>query len=53
MWLYLFQPSVGILANMLPFEVLKDPGLLNDPETALLAVSITSIWANLGFTFIS
>ena len=52
MWLYLFQPSVGILANMLPFEVLKDPGLLNDPETALLAVSITSIWANLGFTFI-
>ncbi len=52
MWLYLFQPSVGILSNLLPFDVLKDPGLLNDTDTALLAVSITTIWANLGFTFI-
>jgi sn-glycerol 3-phosphate transport system permease protein len=52
MWLFLFQPSVGALANLLPFDVLTSPGLLNDPDTALWAVSITSIWANLGLTFI-
>jgi ABC-type sugar transport system permease subunit len=52
MWLVLFQPSIGVLANTLPFDILKNPGLLNDPSTALGAVSVTSIWANLGFTFI-
>lgn len=52
MWLVLFNPSIGILSNLLPFDVLKNPGLLNDPDTALVAVSITSIWQNLGFTFI-
>jgi ABC-type sugar transport system permease subunit len=32
--------------------VVKNPGLLRDPGTALSAVSMSMIWANLGFTFI-
>jgi sn-glycerol 3-phosphate transport system permease protein len=52
MWLVLFQPSIGVLANILPFEVLKSPGLLQDPRWALPALGIVSIWANAGFTFI-
>lgn len=52
MWLVLFQPSVGVLANTLGFDVLKNPGLLNNSHWALYAVSVTSIWANLGFSFI-
>jgi ABC-type sugar transport system permease subunit len=52
MWLFLFQPSVGVFADLLPFEVVSEPGVLADESTALWAVSITTIWSNLGFTFI-
>lgn len=52
MFLVLFNPSIGVLTRMLPFDVLKEPGLLNDPDTALVAVAITTVWQNLGFTFI-
>ena len=56
MWLFLLQPSVGVLANIGwlndLFPVIKEPGLLNDKGTALTSVAISSIWANLGFTFI-
>jgi ABC-type sugar transport system permease subunit len=56
MWLFLLQPSVGVLANVgwlnSLFPVIKEPGLLNDPGTALWSVGISSVWANLGFTFI-
>ncbi|NND74840.1 MAG: sugar ABC transporter permease [Ilumatobacter sp.] len=56
MWLFLLQPSVGALANVEFFNALfpsvKDPGWLRDPGTALTAVAMSSVWANLGFTFI-
>ena len=56
MWLFLLQPSVGVLANMgwfsSIFPSVKDPGWLQDPDTALFAVAISSVWANLSFTFI-
>jgi len=52
MWLILLNPSIGALSNLLPFDVLKHPGLLESPEWALFAVSLTTIWQNLGFTFI-
>jgi ABC-type sugar transport system permease subunit len=56
MWLFLLQPSVGALANVGWFSSLfpsvKEPGWLQDPGTALWAVSASSVWANLGFTFI-
>ena len=56
MWLFLLQPSVGVLANVGwvgdLFPVVKNPGLLADPGTALWSVALSSVWANLGFTFI-
>jgi sn-glycerol 3-phosphate transport system permease protein len=56
MWLFLLQPDVGVLANIgwlnEAFPVLKDPGLLRDPDTALWSVALSSVWASLGFTFI-
>ena len=53
-WFVLLQPQIGVLADQLSgvFPVLKNPGLLNDKGTALGAVALSSIWANLGFTFI-
>ena len=52
MFLVLFNPSIGVLTKLLPFDVLKSPGLLQDPDTALIAVAVTTLWQNLGFTFI-
>jgi sn-glycerol 3-phosphate transport system permease protein len=52
MWLVLLNPSIGVLTNLLPFDSLKTPGLLQRPGTALLAVSMTTVWQNIGFTFI-
>jgi ABC-type sugar transport system permease subunit len=56
MWLFLLQPDVGVLANIGwlndLFPVLKQPGLLRDPGTALWSVAVSSVWASLGFTFI-
>lgn len=52
MFLVLFNPSIGLMADLLPFEVLSRPGVFNDPGTALVAVSVATIWQNLGFTFI-
>ena len=51
MWFFLLNPNVGIVSDWLG-GVAKTPGLLQSPGTALWAVSASSIWANLGFTFI-
>jgi ABC-type sugar transport system permease subunit len=56
MWLFLLQPDVGVLANVgwieNLFPVVKSPGLLRDPGTALASVAASHVWASLGFTFI-
>ncbi|MDQ3738321.1 MAG: sugar ABC transporter permease [Actinomycetota bacterium] len=56
MWFFLLEPSLGVIANVGwindLFPVVKDPGLLNDPGTALGSVALSSVWAGLGFTFI-
>ncbi len=56
MWLFLLQPEVGALANVGwlsdLFPVIKSPGLLRDPGTALTSVALSSVWSSLGFTFI-
>ena len=56
MWLFLLQPEVGALSNLGwlsdLFPVIKSPGLLRDPGTALSAVAMSSVWSSLGFTFI-
>jgi sn-glycerol 3-phosphate transport system permease protein len=52
MWLVLLNPAIGILTELLPFDVLKNPGLLNSSTWALPAVAFSSIWQSLGFTFV-
>jgi sn-glycerol 3-phosphate transport system permease protein len=56
MWLFLLQPEVGALSNLGwlgdLFPVIKSPGLLRDPGTALTSVAMSSVWSSLGFTFI-
>ena len=53
-WFVLLQPEIGVLSDLFSqwIPALKNPGLLRDPDTALPAVALSSIWAGLGFTFI-
>ncbi|MFJ5770997.1 carbohydrate ABC transporter permease [Psychrobacillus sp. NPDC093180] len=51
-WLYLFNPSMGLLNQVLGSFGFEAIGWLTDPKWALIAVSITTIWMNVGFTFL-
>jgi multiple sugar transport system permease protein/sn-glycerol 3-phosphate transport system permease protein len=52
MWITLLNPNVGLI-NYVAREAGMEPiNWLSDPQWALLAVSLTTIWLNLGFTFI-
>lgn len=52
MWLTLFNPSIGVI-NQLLLDLGRDPvRWLQDKDTALAAVSVTTVWQNLGVTFI-
>ena len=52
MWLLLFNPSLGLLNYLLGLIHLPGPEWLTDPNRAILAVSITTLWLTLGFNII-
>jgi sn-glycerol 3-phosphate transport system permease protein len=52
MWLTLLNPSVGLLNYFLRGLGRQPVQWLLDPDRALIAVSFTTIWQNLGFVFI-
>ncbi|MDP2949359.1 MAG: sugar ABC transporter permease [Chloroflexota bacterium] len=52
MWLTLLNPSVGLINYFLQEADLPRIDWLNDPDWALLAVSLTTIWLNLGLATI-
>jgi ABC-type sugar transport system permease subunit len=49
-WVYIFDPRYGLLAQVLDWVRLDSPDWLNDPTWAMPAVIIVYIWKNLGFT---
>ncbi|MBM7838870.1 multiple sugar transport system permease protein/sn-glycerol 3-phosphate transport system permease protein [Alkalihalobacillus xiaoxiensis] len=51
-WLFLFHPSIGFLNQILSWFGVGAIGWLTDPSWALFSVSISTIWMNLGFTFL-
>jgi sn-glycerol 3-phosphate transport system permease protein len=51
-WLLLFNPSLGLLNYVLSLAHLPGPNWLTDPNLAIVAVSITTIWLTLGFNVI-
>ena len=51
-WLFLFHPSIGWLNQVIGIFGVEPIGWLIDSSFALLSVSITTVWMNLGFTFL-
>lgn len=52
MWITLLNPSIGIINYGLKESGFEPVNWLSDPTWALPAVSLTTVWLNLGFTFI-
>ncbi len=48
-WIYMFDPRFGVIARLLSFAHLSSPTWLTDPDWAMPAVLIVSIWKDLGF----
>ena len=51
-WLLLFNPSLGLLDYVLSLVGIRGPEWLIQPATAVIAVSITTIWLTLGTNII-
>lgn len=51
-WLFIFNPSTGFFALMSSMFNLPVMNWLTNPTSAMWAVIITTVWMNLGFTFL-
>lgn len=52
LWLFIFNPSVGLLDRLFVAIGLPNIQWLTKPEWAIVAIIITTVWMNLGFTFL-
>ena len=51
-WLFAFNPSVGVFAQLSQALHLPVVNWLTDPKSAMVAIIISTVWMNLGFTFL-
>lgn len=51
-WLMLLNPNLGLLNYLLSLAGIRGPNWLQEQGTAVLAVSMTTIWLTLGFSII-
>jgi sn-glycerol 3-phosphate transport system permease protein len=51
-WLLLLNPSLGLLNHVLSLVAVRGPDWLIQPTSAIIAVSITTIWLTLGTNII-
>ncbi|KRM97235.1 ABC transporter permease [Liquorilactobacillus aquaticus DSM 21051] len=51
-WLFIFNPSIGLLDQVASFFHLPTINWLTQPSWAMTAVIISTVWMNLGFTFL-
>jgi len=48
-WMFMYDPSLGIINKFLGLLHLPQPGWLGDSKTSLLSLIIMAIWKNLGY----
>ncbi|MGF9944838.1 sugar ABC transporter permease [Priestia megaterium] len=51
-WMFMYNPTIGVINKVLNLVGIHDVQWLLDPKYALVAVSISAIWMNIGFTFL-
>ncbi len=51
-WLFMFNPSIGVLNQVATFLHLPTVNWLTNPHWAMTSIIATSVWMHLGFTFL-
>lgn len=51
-WKWLFNPSFGIINYVLSLVGISGPAWLHDPQFAMIAIIITSVWKDIGFLMV-
>jgi multiple sugar transport system permease protein/sn-glycerol 3-phosphate transport system permease protein len=51
-WIYIFDPRFGLLAQILGWVGIGSPAWLSDPKWAMTAVIIVYVWKNLGYAVV-
>ncbi|MEW5321249.1 sugar ABC transporter permease [Geobacillus thermoleovorans] len=51
-WMFMYNPSIGIINKLLAAFGGHERQWLLDPNTALVAVAIATVWMNIGFAFL-
>ncbi|RRG17806.1 sugar ABC transporter permease [Weissella viridescens] len=52
LWLFMFNPQIGLFSKVLTSLHLPDINWLSDPMWALVAIIGTTVWMNIGFAFL-
>jgi multiple sugar transport system permease protein len=52
LWSWLFNPRYGLVNYLLSFVGITGPGWLFDPQWAMPAIILTSVWKDLGFVVV-
>lgn len=52
LWLFMFNPQIGMFSKILTFLHLPQINFLSDPTWSLVAIIGTTVWMNLGFAFL-
>ncbi|GGE29922.1 glycerol-3-phosphate ABC transporter permease [Pullulanibacillus camelliae] len=51
-WMFLFNPSIGMMNRMLQALDLPTVSWLTNPHWALFSISLSTVWMNIGFSFL-
>ncbi|XJZ28011.1 carbohydrate ABC transporter permease [Bacillota bacterium Lsc_1132] len=51
-WMFMYNPAIGVINKVLSALGVKNIQWLQDPHYALAAVSIATVWMNVGFAFL-
>ncbi|MEJ6401191.1 carbohydrate ABC transporter permease [Nicoliella lavandulae] len=51
-WLFVFNPSTGLLTQMATLLHLPQLNWMTDPNLAMISIIISTVWMHLGFTFL-
>ncbi len=52
LWSWIFNPKFGLLNHLLGLVGIQGPGWLFDPDWAMPAIIITSVWKDIGFLMV-
>jgi len=52
LWIFIYNPTAGFLNYLLVVLGLEGPNWLADPDSALIAVAVATVWKEMGFNIV-